>query len=143
MGLDISFARTEYEYAFRAGSYSGFGEFRDILALEDEIVLSEMDGYGGTKSWFSVDSALKPLLNHSDCDGNLYADEVENMIPRMKEIVGLWESGYFQYNIRNPKKKLTDNIMRYYANRLREWIDACERIVDNQKEGIYEYLAFG
>lgn len=145
MGLDISFARTEYEHAFRAGSYSSFGMFREVLALEDDIVLNDMSGFGGANSWYDVESALLPILNHSDCDGELYAHDCEEMLPRMKEILGLWESGHFAYDIKNRKKKrkLDDERKKYYAESLREWIAACERVVDNyNNKGINEYLAF-
>lgn len=140
MGLDISFASTTYEYAFRAGSYSGFGMFRDLLAAEDDIILDEMWGFGGSTEWGEVDSALEPLLNHSDCDGELYNWQAEQMIPRMEEILPLWENGHYNWDRKFPNKKLSDEDKAWYADRLRDWIKACKRIVASEDN---EYLVFG
>lgn len=142
MGLDISFARTEYEYGFRAGSYSGFGTFRDILAAEEDIILNDMWGFGGGTSWSEVDTSLEPLLNHSDCDGELYAYQAEQMLPRMKEIVSLWDNGHFTWDRNNPKDKLSDDNKKWYARSLHDWIKAFERIIQSEKDGIYEHIVF-
>ena len=139
MGLDIMFARTEYEHAFRAGSYSGFGLFRDVLAVEEDIVLDEMYGFGGTRQWASVETPLEPLLNHSDCDGEIYDWQAEQMLGRMKEIYSLWKNGHFSWDRKYPKKKLSDEDKSWYTDSLARWIKACERIANPDNN---EYLLF-
>ena len=98
MGLDISPGDASW-------SYHGFGRFRERLAKAEGLVLSDMEGFGGTaeegrqKPWDGVDSPLVPLLNHSDCDGYLHGYECEQVIPRLREIVSQWpESDYDRRN---------------------------------------------
>lgn len=138
MGLDISFARTEYEYAFRAGSYSGFGYFRNLLAAEDNIVLDEMWGFGGNKEWDEDLTTLEPLLNHSDCDGEIYNYQAEQMLPRLKEIEAIWKSGHFSWERLSKDNKLTDEDKKWYAEVLSNWVKALERIAKSDNE----YLLF-
>lgn len=142
MGLDIYVVKREYEHAFRAGSYSGFSLFRDVLAAEDNILLDEMYGYSGGKSWESVESALRPILDHSDCDGDLYSHEVVDMIPRLEEIVMLWRSGYFAWEQNKKNKKLSDDEKNWYAGLAEKWLAVCRRIVKSEEEGINEHIAF-
>jgi hypothetical protein len=65
MGLDIIYevAHGQSKYAFRAGSYSGFHEFRNQLT----------NFAGDNHSMFYA------LLDHSDCDGELRQGECEQL----------------------------------------------------------------
>lgn len=93
-------------------SYSGFNEFRALLAKDVGIELYDMDGYftkeeisKGTaflreygkydwpskKPWSEIeDEALLPLLNHSDCEGVLTPEECAQVAPRIREIISKW-----------------------------------------------------
>ena len=72
MGLDI--VCDCGEISFRAGSYSGFGEWRKLLALSMGINLGDMVGFGGDTMWHSGIEFME-LLDHSDCDGELTIEE--------------------------------------------------------------------
>lgn len=79
-------------------SYYGLDSLRKRLAEAEGFDLREMHGFepfGAPdtwvgKSWDDVYTPLKPLLNHSDCDGYLRAYECEEVIPRLREIVATW-----------------------------------------------------
>lgn len=50
-------------------------------------------------SWDTVtDDELVPLLNHSDCDGVLTAEQCKLVAPRLLEIVGHWKDDYDKEN---------------------------------------------
>lgn len=84
MGLD--FSHTDAHWA-----YSGFGRFREALADHEGIALPEMVGFGGHLSWGTVTTPLKPLLDHSDCDGELTPEECSLVAPRLREVIeALW-----------------------------------------------------
>lgn len=80
-------------------SYSGFHRFRKLLASEEGFALETMAGFtdimaddGGTgRAWDTVTTTLAPLLNHSDCDGELTPDECAGILPRLKEIRLTWD----------------------------------------------------
>ena len=82
-------------------SYSGFNDFRARLAADIGIKLGEMEGFtfitrigGGIesepKSWDKVSDLIKPFLDHSDCDGQLSAEECGAIAPRLRELVANW-----------------------------------------------------
>lgn len=95
MGID--FSHTEAGW-----SYSGFGLFREALAEYEGIRLRDMAGFCApwrgddpethpNLPWDKVDTPLKPLLNHSDCDGDLSPEECAQIAPRLREVVNaLW-----------------------------------------------------
>ncbi len=73
-------------------SYIGFNEFRARLAEEIGIGdLRSMVGFGGTRSWRNIKDPLKPLMNHSDCDGILTRRQCNQVYPRLLEIVCRWD----------------------------------------------------
>ena len=82
-------------------SYSGFHRFRRLIAAEDGIDLDAMAGFTDLmpfpeegrqpgRPWIEVTTTLAPLLNHSDCDGELTPDECTAILPRLKEIRVKW-----------------------------------------------------
>lgn len=86
MGVDIGAA---------SWPYGGFHRFRTELASLEQIDLQDMRGYRpGGRSWDEVDTALRPLLDHSDCDGELAPAECEAMIPRFAELVDALSDAY-------------------------------------------------
>lgn len=75
MGLDISCDCDNI--SFRAGSYSGFSNFRRCLAVAVGINLGEMQGFTAdheAKQW-TGEEPFYELLYHSDCDGELSVEE--------------------------------------------------------------------
>lgn len=136
MGLDIQFARTEYDYGFRAGSYSGFNLFRTALALEEGIVLDEMEGFGGTVAWSDRATTLMPFLYHSDCDGIINHYDAEDMLPRFREIAQKWSGGDF------AEKAIEDETKTYYVELINHWVEAFERIVEAYEDEIDEHIVF-
>lgn len=85
MGVDIGKAQW---------SYSGFGEFRRRLAAAEGIDLGRMAGFGlpadEATPWDAVSTPLRPLLDHSDCDGDLSPEECAQVAPRLAEICESW-----------------------------------------------------
>lgn len=115
MGLDIG-VYTYYD-SFRAGSYIGFNEFRELLANEEGFSLSEMIGFGGEKDWESVDTPIRILLDHSDCDGFIWGGEVdEKLIDRLEKIYEEWSDSKIESK-------------RYWAPVLGTWVEAFRRIL--------------
>jgi len=84
MGID--FSHTEAHW-----SYSGFMNFRRRIAQEIEIDLDMMEGFGGDIPFDSVNDPIMPLLNHSDCEGELTPKECGIVAPRLRELVSTWD----------------------------------------------------
>lgn len=72
-------------------SYSGFSHFRQRLASAIGIELSSMRGYGGNVEWSTVADPIAPLLNHSDCDGELAPAVCSTVAPRLAELIVPWD----------------------------------------------------
>lgn len=90
MGLDFSHGEAHW-------AYSGFGRFREKLANAEGFNLNDMEGFlrlhetpRPMRSWDTVTTDLKPLLNHSDCDGELTPQECKQVAPRLKQIIADW-----------------------------------------------------
>ncbi|MFF7155718.1 hypothetical protein [Streptomyces sp. NPDC008139] len=68
-------------------SYTGFDVFRQWLAQTEGFALDEMHGFGGSRPWNDVSTALAPLLNHPDDDGpDLSPTQCAALLPRLQEI---------------------------------------------------------
>lgn len=83
MGLDTS-------HNCWHGPYSSFNEFRHALAKCIGIDLEEYIGYGNlsaTKDLASIEHGIMPLLNHSDCDGDLTPDEAKMIADGLQDIL--------------------------------------------------------
>lgn len=83
MGLDFSHCEARW-------SYSGFGQFRRRLAQEIGVDLNKMYGFGGTRTFHTINDPIKYLLDHSDCDGNLDPVKCRKIIPRLRKLVSNW-----------------------------------------------------
>jgi len=77
MGLDVSCECGAY--GFRAGSYSGFHYWRVKLAKSVGIELDKMSGFGGSVIW-TEDEPHYELLDHSDCEGEITAQQCEKLL---------------------------------------------------------------
>lgn len=106
MGLDFSPGEAHW-------SYSGFNEFRRKLAAEINIDLGEMEGFGGPISWDGVRDPIKPLLNHSDCDGELSVSECIVVYPRLLELVKNWDDENYH---KEQAKILADDMKHCVKN---------------------------
>jgi hypothetical protein len=80
MGLD--FSHTDAHWA-----YGGFHRFREALAKHEGFDLNAMAGFDGSRSWGEIGTPLKPLLDHSDCDGDLLPEQCAQIAPRLREVV--------------------------------------------------------
>lgn len=54
-----------------------------------------MDGFGGTLSFDTFDDDIIPLLDHSDCEGELSPEECARVAPRLRELVASWPPEFF------------------------------------------------
>jgi hypothetical protein len=84
MGLDFNLTKAHW-------SYSGFNNFRRRIASIIGIELDNMVGFGGKISWDTIDDNIKPLLSHSDCDGELSPEDCKIVEPRLRELVKYWD----------------------------------------------------
>ena len=82
MGLDTS-------HNCWHGPYSSFNDFRKALANQIGINLDDYIGYGdkGTKDLESIPHDIMPLLNHSDCDGELSPDECTRIAKGLDDVL--------------------------------------------------------
>lgn len=75
-------------------AYGGFMRFREKLAASIGIELNSMAGFGApaetARSWDTVDHPIVPLLNHSDCDGDLSPEECGQVSPALRKIIEAW-----------------------------------------------------
>lgn len=78
-------------------SYGNFNMWRAQLARHEGFELAYMDGWGGDRSWDTVTSILKPLLDHDDDSGVLTAEECRSMHAHLRAVVEeLWPA--WQYD---------------------------------------------
>lgn len=95
MGIDFSGCSAHW-------SYGGFHAFRERLAAAIGIDLNQMHGFGPRRHnadtpfadipWDTVQDAIVPLLNHSDCDGELTPEQCRTIAPRLRELVAGWRA---------------------------------------------------
>lgn len=71
------------------GPYSSFNRFRYWLAAQIGVNLNDYAGYkeSGTKELETINHPIMPLLNHSDCDGELTPDQCRSIAKGIKEIL--------------------------------------------------------
>jgi hypothetical protein len=80
-------------------SYSGFNRFRELVASKAGISLDSMVGFGGQMAWEDLaGEALLPLLNHSDCDGELTPEECKTVAPRLRELAPQLKDRSYNYD---------------------------------------------
>jgi hypothetical protein len=111
MGLDITVEGGDDQFSFRAGSYSGFDEWRKWLASIAGIELDKMMGFGGSIQW-KKDTPFRELLHHSDCDGTLGVRDCK----KLKEDFDMF---FFSGMSKSPDNMTRDDawwvLDRYYA----------------------------
>ncbi len=79
MGLSFSHGNMHF-------SYGSFMQFRSMLA--------EKLGYPNLRDMYNsgtydvmINEPIYPLINHSDCDGELTVNEMKQIIPQLTEII--------------------------------------------------------
>ncbi len=95
MGLDIELLTRPEERGHVSFSYGGFNAFRARLAESAGMGdLKEYRGYGGDKDWpLYDDEPLVPLLNHSDCEGELWGWQITGLADRILAVSRNWPKG--------------------------------------------------
>ena len=73
MGLDTS-------HGCWNGPYSLFNSFRIQVAAQIGFDLDKMEGFGGEISFDDMNHPIKPLLDHSDCDGQLSSSDLTSIV---------------------------------------------------------------
>lgn len=101
LGFNHRTADSDWSTCCPHWAFDGFGLFRRRLAEAEGLDLEEMQGYGkynefgnhvpGARSWDEIDTPLKPLLDHSDCDGELTPEECAQVFPRLRKILEGWD----------------------------------------------------
>lgn len=71
------------------GGYGRFNFFRTKLAEIEGFNYNSMEGLGGSIPWTGVNSELKVLLMHSDCDGEIEWRDCKKIADRLYEIAKL------------------------------------------------------
>jgi len=107
-------------------SYGGFHRFRQRLANHEGFDLDRMAGFSGNtadrldgyslladaevpgRDWSEVTTDLVPLLDHSDCDGELDSAACWSVYPRLEQVMDEWAArpdpdGGWQYDIQNGR----------------------------------------
>jgi hypothetical protein len=113
MGLDTSHNAWH-------GPYSSFNRFRHWLASKAGINLSEYYGYGSktaTKDLDSINHKIMPLLNHSDCDGELTPVECKQIAEGIDEIL----NGLSKEEIEDPENEYHFS----HLNKAKQFRDGC------------------
>jgi|TARA_R110000751_G_scaffold71396_6_gene144495 hypothetical protein len=96
MGLDFQ-AEVKEGYAAPRWRYSSFNAFRKRLATEIGLDLYGLKGFcEHGQDWPGTDD-IEPLLNHSDCDGELAPLVCAVVAPRLQELMSKWEKDSYDY----------------------------------------------
>lgn len=120
MGLDLLLSRIDHNGPSARWAYSGFHEFRRRLANEVGIALEEMQGFGDPqRSWkdFGAEPLL-PLLNHSDCEGDLDYKACLLVAPRLREIVARWDEHDYDRQMAERLADMMDEVIAEDAFRI-------------------------
>jgi hypothetical protein len=97
--MGLVFHCTEYDKSKRPHwSYSGFNIFRLELAKLIGMDLMKMKGFSRNSESIQWDAVpydpIFPLLNHSDCDGELTPEECSEVYPRLRELLSAYPYEY-------------------------------------------------
>ena len=87
MGLDFHGSEAHW-------SYGGFDRFRTKLAAAIGMDFDEFCE-GKPVSEANVKDPVFPLLNHSDCDGDMLPEICAQVAPRLRELVAPWPDGNY------------------------------------------------
>lgn len=124
-------------------AYGGFADFRRRLAFEEGINLDDMAGYerevfpgggewvGKSLPWLNDAgepiTVLEPLLNHSDCGGELAWYECLQVVDRLEEIVQGWEMDSLN------KYGSVEWITQEYVRRAEDMVEEMRKCIANKE----------
>jgi hypothetical protein len=132
MGLDISGPT----HGFRAGSYSGFNEFRNWLAQKvgfntySQLLDSTEEKAGewvhskGQSKNANKAVSCGALFHHSDCDGYITASDAKHLLKDLKAV---------KANLKDPDPNDTEE--EWLREKLDDWIEVCEGSVEIKGSG--------
>ena len=84
MGIDFSHGDAHW-------AYSGFMRFRNKLAETLGYAVSLSTMYDDGSYTRMRNEPIWPLIDHSDCDGDLTVEEMEQIIPQLENISNHWD----------------------------------------------------
>jgi len=87
MGLDTT-------HGCYHGGYRSFNTHRERIAKAIGFHLRSMEGFGGSVSFDTMNHPIKPLLDHSDCDGELSVDDCKSIVKGIEMIAEHFEEKY-------------------------------------------------
>lgn len=88
MGIDFSHGEAHW-------AYSGFMRFRGMLATSLGYARPLHEMYDDGSYVCMEQEAIYPLINHSDCDGDLIVEEMNQILPQLKTIIAEWDDNDF------------------------------------------------
>lgn len=107
------------------GSYGSFHGFRTRIAKEIGEDLNSFYGFGGDKPFYEVSHPIVPLLDHSDCEGELSVEECESIVEGINMIL-------------QDLPESDDEMDVWFKDRLVQFKEGCEYAIE---EG--EIVEFG
>lgn len=102
------------------GPYSSFNRFRHSLAEQIGISLDDYCGYNdnGTKDLGKIKHDIRPLLNHSDCDGHLTPLQAKRVAKGLDNILNnLNNEIQFDYNFVEKITEFRDGCLLAFKNK--------------------------
>lgn len=102
------------------GAYSSFNLFRKNLASLIGFNLNDFEGFGGTRSFSEMKHGIMPLLNHSDCDGELTVDECKSIVEGLNDVL--------------EKNKELEQSDKYFYYKVVQFRDGCLDAISNNEE---------
>lgn len=86
--MDLTFHAEGWEGQRACWSYEGFNTFRKRLVALSGVVLEEMQGFGGSRSWKGVPlGGIGELIRHYDDAGILTAPVCGRMAPNLLSLL--------------------------------------------------------
>ena len=86
MGLDFSHCEAHW-------GYGGFNRFRVRIINNLGILSANPNNWPDfLKDERLVNDSIYPLLDHSDCDGELTVEECKIVAPRLRELIAAWNN---------------------------------------------------
>lgn len=114
MGLNFTWKDIKPDTPTAQWSYAGFYRFRQKIAETIDLRLDGMEEYTPYgRSWDTVKSPIKYLLNHSDCDGYIPSKKCKLVADELMRIISKWSQEDYDYQ---NGKLLAENMMECYKN---------------------------
>lgn len=120
MGLDTT-------HGCWQGPYSSFNYFRRLLGRQIGIELDTFQGFGGIRPWATLTHDIKPLLNHSDCDGKLTVPQCRKIAKGLDKVL----------NNLNPDLIKPEEV-EYFKTKIIQFRDGClDAVSKNEQVGFH------